>query len=129
MSWSMFRPVYASKEEETEKNYVSLARAVLKQGTAGEPVGTMILSIEQSSFSNLLKSYTGFEDEAFVCIRDGEMLLSTNQQNLISREQLKEVYRQVADQAYGNQKQRLGEEEYLISYYTIPEPWLFDNEL
>lgn len=128
MSWSMFSPVYAGEADSQKKNYVSLARAVLKQGTTGAPIGTMILSIEQSSFSNLLRSYTGPEDEAFVCIRDGEMLFSANKQNLISQEQLKEVYRQVKDKAFGNKKQKLGEEEYLISYYTIPQPWLFDNE-
>ncbi len=128
MSWSMFSPVYTSGTGGQGKNYVSLARAVLEQGTVGEPVGMLILSIEQSSFSSLLKAYIGLEDEAFVCIREGEMLFSTSQQNRISREQLKEVYRQVEQEAFGSRKQKLGGEEYLISYYTIPEPWLFDDE-
>lgn len=128
MSWSMFRPVYASEESEAGKNYVSLARAVLNQGTGGSPIGMLIISIEQSSFSNLLKQYTGLEDEAFVCTGNGEILFSTNPQNWINKEHLTEVYRQTENERVGNRKQKVGEEEYLISYYTIPEPWLFDKE-
>ncbi len=127
MSWSMFSPAYVTEDQAKGKTYISLARAMLRQGTVGTPVGMLIISIEQSQFSNLLKDYTGPEDEAFVCIKDGDILFSANQQNIISPEQLKEVYEDTKEEPFGDKKQKIGTEEYLISYYTLPKPWLFAN--
>ena len=128
MSWSMFSPAYVTEDHAKGKTYISLARALLSQGTVGKSIGMLIISIEQSKFSDLLKDYTGPEDEAFICIKDGEVLFSANPQNIISQEQLKAVYKQMEGKKYGEQKQKIGAEEYLISYYTLPEPWLFGDD-
>lgn len=128
MTWSMFSPAYVTEDQAKGKHYISLARAVLDQGTVGETIGILIVSIEQSQFSELLTSYTGPDDEAFVCINDGEILFSASQQGIISQEQLKSIYRQTEGERFGDIKQKIGAEDYLISYYTLPSPWLFGSE-
>lgn len=128
MSWSMFSPAYITQDQKEKKNYISLARPILKFGTVGDRVGTLIMSIEQSQFSRLLMTYAYQDDIAYVCIDEGEVLLSNDEIGILENTGLKEAYRKAEGQDSGSLRQKDGNEEYLVSFYTIPKPWLFDGK-
>ena len=125
VSWSFFQPSYV--EEEKEERYISLARAILMDGTAGEPIGVLIISIDQEEFSSLMMEYAYEDDEAYICIDEGEILLASKNHS-ISEKNLKQIYSDTKEEKNGSLKRTVGDKEYLISFSTFPHPWLFDGQ-
>lgn len=125
--WSMFSPAYII-EDQMEETYISLAKSILKDGTAGERIGTMIISIGQRQFSELLMEYAYAGDVAYVCLEDGTVLLENDVDRLIGKEELQEIYEHGIGEKSGSLQQTVSGQEYLISYYTIPRPWVFDDQ-
>lgn len=123
--WSLFSPSYVMGEE--NQRYISLARSVLRNGTDGEPIATLIISISQDVFSNLMMQYAFEDDEAYICIREGEVLLADKERS-ISDADLKQIYKETESHKNGKIKKQIEGKEYLICYSTFPHPWLFDGQ-
>jgi two-component system sensor histidine kinase YesM len=123
--WSMFSPAYIKGEETT---YISMAKAFLQDKTEGEVIGTIIISIGQQKFSDILMEYAYEGDMAYVCTEDGMVLLEKDSDQLVSEETLNDVYSQVRGDASGSLKCKVGGKNYLVSFYTIPKPWVFNEQ-
>lgn len=125
--WKMFSPAYihtnAARDQEA---YISLARSVFD--TSGRYIGTLILSLGQSYFQDLLKSYVrDAEDYAYICTESGNMLLSSDLSQLLSQEEVVSVLasaKNVSGGVLGSRNDR----QYLISYYELPQMWTYDGE-
>lgn len=124
MVWSMFRPSYIKGEE--SKKYISLAKEILTNGTSGKAVGIIIISMEQDEFSKLLMEYAYEEDFAYVCIDNGEVLLKNDKNDNIEND-IENIYWETEGEKSGNLQKNINGTEYLISYYMIPKPWVFND--
>ena len=72
ITWSMFAPGYIIEPNKKEEKYISLARSMLSDGITGSRIGTLIISIGQSQFNDLLMQYSYAEsDIVYVCLNDG----------------------------------------------------------
>lgn len=125
--WSMFSPAYIIGEEKGQ-TYISLSKSLLKDYTAGERVGTLVISIDQKKFSDFLMEYAYDGDVAYVCVGDGAVLLANDDRGLIRGEDISRLYRDTENEESGSLKYRTAGGDYLITYYTIPRPWVFDGQ-
>lgn len=123
--WSMFSPAYIA-EEKTSNRYISLAKVILSEGTSGDRIGTIIISIEQLQFGRLLMEYAYEEDVAYVCVEEAEVLLTNDKENLVG-DSIGRLYEQTQSARSGSLQENINGKEYLISYYTIPKPWVFND--
>ena len=128
VTWSMFSPSYIPEDQKRDETYISLARSMMEYGTTGKRIGTLIVSISQSRFSELLMAYALDGDLAFVCVEDGEILLTNDRENKFPDEDISRIRELVGEEASGSLQCNVGGEEYLLSYYTIPRPWVFDGK-
>lgn len=125
--WSMFSPAYIL-DDQTEKTYISLAKAFLQGKTDGAVTGTIIISIGQQKFSEILMEYAYEGDMAYVCTEDGTVLLEKDNDGLIPEDALDELYLQTKSEESGSLKCKVGGSDYLLSFYTIPRPWVFNDQ-
>lgn len=128
VTWSMFSPPYIAEEQDKGETYISLARSLMEDGTTGERRGTLILSMEQSRFSEMMMTYAYEDDVAYVCIDDGQILLSNDREERIGQEDVAALYQRTAGVKSGNLRCALGGTEYLMNFYTIPRPWVFNGQ-
>lgn len=128
VTWSMFSPSYIPEDQKRDETYISLARSMMEDGTTGKRVGTLIVSISQSRFSELLLAYASEGDLAYVCVEDGDILLTNDRENKFPDEAISRVREMVGDDDSGSLQCNINGEEYLLSYYTIPRPWVFDGK-
>lgn len=122
IEWSIFQPSYI--EEEKDKTYISLARSILENEGSGSEIGTLIISISQEDVSKLMLKYAYEEDQACICIDEGEILLTT-EGDVIDQENMSRIYEKTIERDTGKLKEIINEREYLISYSTFPYPWRF----
>lgn len=127
VTWSMFSPPYIPGDQRQEDTYISLARSVMEYGTTGRWVGTLIISISQSRFSELLLTYASEGDLAFVCVEDGDILLTNDREGQFSKDVIWDIRQRVEEKDSGSLQCSANGREYLMSYYTIPRPWVFDG--
>ena len=125
--WSMFNPAYIMEDAEDEQ-YISLARAVLDQKTAGNQIATLIMSIRREAFSNLMMEYADEGDKAFVCIGEGQILMDNDVEKEIGEEEVRSLCLETEGKREGMLRRSLDEKEYLICYYTLRKPWEFDGQ-
>lgn len=128
VTWFMFSPPYIAEEKDKGETYISLARSLMEDGTTGERRGTLILSMEQSRFSEMMMTYAYEDDVAYVCIDDGQILLSNDREGRIGQEDVAALYERTAGEKSGNLWCALAGNEYLMNFYTIPRPWVFNGE-
>ncbi|WP_373263374.1 cache domain-containing sensor histidine kinase [Hungatella hathewayi] len=128
VTWSMFSPPYVEEDKNRGETYISLARSLMEAGTAGERLGTLILSMEQSSFSDMMMTYAYEGDVAYVCIDGGQVLLSNDRENQIDSGEIETLYSEVQGEKSGSLRWASGGNEYLMNFYTIPRPWVFDGQ-
>lgn len=129
ISWSMFTPGFIIEPNKKEENYISLARSVLSDGITGKRLGTLIVSIGQSQFSKLLSRFSNAEgDSVYVCIDNGVILLKNETENVIPQEHIRQTMDRTAGTESGSLRDESGGKQYLVSYYTISEPWTFDGQ-
>lgn len=129
ISWSMFTPGFIVEPNKKEENYISLARSVLSDGITGKRLGTLIVSIGQSQFSKLLSRFSNAEgDSVYVCIDNGVILLKNETENVIPQEHIRQTMDRTAGTESGSLRDESGGKQYLVSYYTISEPWTFDGQ-
>lgn len=128
VTWSMFSPPYIEEEKDTGETYISLARSLMEDGTTGARKGTLILSMEQSHFSEMMMTYAYEDDVAYVCIDDGQVLLSNDKENRIGGVSIGTLYQQVKKEKSGNLRCAVNGTEYLMNFYTIPRPWVFNGQ-
>lgn len=128
VTWSMFSPPYIPEDQKQDETYISLARSMMEYGTTGKRIGTLIISISQSRFSDLLMTYASEGDVAYVCVEDGEILLTNDRDKRFPDDDISRIRETVKDDASGSLQCRVNGEEYLLSYYTIPRPWVFDGK-
>ena len=123
--WSLFSPAYIV---EKPGRYISLARSVLSEITSGEYVGTLIISIEQSMFEKILREYAYKGDQVYILLPGGELLMSSASHDALSEEALRKLYEEEKDSTQGNDIINENGRRFLLSYYTIPHPWVFNGE-
>lgn len=129
LSWSMFAPGFIIEPNKKEEKYISLARSVLSDGITGNRLGTLIISIGQSQFSELLSRFSNAEgDSVYVCIDNGVILLKNETENVIPQEHIRRIMDQMEGTESGSLRDESGGKQYLVSYYTISEPWTFDGQ-
>lgn len=126
--WAMFNPAYVIEEKDQGGKYISLAKAILEDGTTGANIGTIIISIEQIQFSKLLLEYAYEEDKVYVIVEDGDVLLTNDDKQHIGSRDLTRIIKLADKHKTGSMQTKVNSLEYLISYYTIPKPWVFDNQ-
>lgn len=129
--WSMFSPGYQivpGNQNQGDK-YVSLARSVLSSGFFGERIGTLVISIDQSSLGKILEKFSYVpSDSAYICIEDGETLLKNESTDKIPQELIRQNVEKAAGKDVGSLRCSAGGQEYLVSYYSISKPWTFDGQ-
>lgn len=125
VSWSLFQPSYI--EEEKNEKYISLARTVMENKTEGKEIGTLIISIGQDEVNELIMQYAYEDDQAYICIENGDILLATKE-NTIEEKVMKEIYHETEEIRSGKLKRNINNKEYLISYSTFPSPWKFGEQ-
>ncbi len=125
--WAMFNPAYIIGEQK-DQTYISLAKSLLKDYSTGNVIGTLIISIDQKKFSDLLMEYAYAGDMAYVCVGEGTVLLQNDAQGLIHDEDIRNLYRETEKKKSGNLRYQSAGGNFLISYYTIPKPWVFNDQ-
>lgn len=125
ISWSLFTPAYIVGEQE---RYISLIRPILSDMTSGDYLGLLIISINQSMFASILNEFGYAGDGVFVLVDDGEILMSSGLSGGISPSLLKSLYEEHEGEKQGNSIVNAGDSVYLLSFYTIPYPYLFNGE-
>lgn len=125
--WAMFSPAYIPDSGDSAKKYISLARSILSEGTYGDYIGTIIISIDQEDFGKILMEYAYDGDFAYVCIDNGEMLMTNDEAGAIGT-RIHRIYGETREQKSGSLQKQVNGKEYLISYYTLPKPWVFDGQ-
>lgn len=128
VTWSMFSPPYIPEDQNEDETYISLARSMMEYGTTGKRIGTLIVSISQSRFSDLLLAYALEGDLAYVCVEDGDILLTNDREKYFPDEDIERIRETVREEESGSLQCNVNGEEYLLSYYTIPRPWVFDGK-
>jgi two-component system sensor histidine kinase YesM len=126
--WNMFSPAYIVEDMEKGEKYISLARSILKDGTTGKRVGTIVISIGQYQFRDLLLEYSNVGDIVYICIDNGEVLLTNDINNSIPQGEVAKIFRNFETNQGDYLQQNVANKEYLVNYYTIPKPWIFDNQ-
>lgn len=128
VSWSLFQPSYIAEDKGKNVRYISLSRAILSDITIGEKIATLVVSIDQNEFSRLLTAYAYPEDDVYLCIDDGEVLMKLDETEDIGEDQIHLLYQETKDTSNGELKKDINGKTYLISYYTFPHPWVFDGQ-
>jgi len=129
ITWSMFAPGYIIEPNKKEEKYISLARSMLSDGVTGNRVGTLIISIGQSQFSNLLMQYSYAEsDSVYVCLNNGEIIFKNDPQNFLPDTHVKDEVGLVTPGSSGSLRDAYQGKQYLVSYYTLSQPWTFNGQ-
>ncbi len=122
--WSLFSPAYILGES---GNYISLARSILSETTSGDYIGTLIISIEQSKFESIVREYSGRDDQVYVLIDNKTVLMSSYQDIRLGDEELSYLYDKERTKAQGTDTIDIEGNRYLLSFFTLPSPWLFNG--
>ena len=122
--WSLFSPAYIVGDK---GRYISLARSILSDITSGEYIGTLIISIEQSEFERILRAYAYENDQVYILLDNGDVLMSSTSSGAFSSDELRLIYEEGSGNRQGNEIISSGNSRYLLSYYTIPHPWVFND--
>lgn len=129
ITWSMFSPGYIIQPNGKSEKYISMARSMLSDGMTGSRIGTLIISIEQSQFSELLARFFYAEgDGVYVCVDNGEILLKNTPENFIPDDRIIEKVKQVQENGLGSLRAEYKNKQYLVSYYTISQPYTFNGQ-
>lgn len=127
VTWSLFQPSYI--EGEDDEIHISLARTILSEGTAGSPIGTIIVSINKKEFSEALMEYSNEGDFVYICIDKGEVLMDNDIENFLDKDEILRIYEETERNKKGKIQIKEGGNEYLISYYSLPKPWEFNGQI
>ena len=122
--WSLFSPSYIDGES---KRYISLARSIMSEQTAGEYVATLIVSIDQEYFGEMMMQYAYENDQAYICIDGGQTLFASTGHNVPEKD-IQAIYEETRGQRTGRLQKTIGGTEYLICYSTFPPRWTFDGQ-
>lgn len=122
--WSIFSPAYIQGEE---GSYISLARSILSDTTSGKMLGTLIISIAQGQFEDIVRQYAYEGDEVFILIEDGRLLMSSSASGAIDPDMLGQLCTRFGEREQGNSLVESPSGRFLLSFYIIPAPWLFDG--
>lgn len=125
--WSMFNPAYIIGDGEDEQ-YISLTRTIPDMRKAGKFLGTLIMSINREAFRDLATEYAYEGDKIFLCIDDGQILMTNDSMENIREEEIRTLFLDTQDQKSGKIRRDIQETEYLISYYTLRKPWQFNGQ-
>lgn len=127
--WSMFSPAFIIGESEKNEKYISLARSMLSEDVTGQRFATIIISISQKKLSEILLKYAyNAGDCIYVCSQDGETILKHDLTNSISRDEINSLFGKIDRSKDGGRVETIGNNRFLLSYYTIPEPWTFSGK-
>ena len=130
--WNMFSPgiqIRPGEPKKDEDKDICLARAVLSDGVIGDHIGTLMVSISQNDLGELLNQFSyDPDDSSYICIPDGEILLKRETVNVIPQEHIAGQMQSVEGKDRGSLRDRVNGKEYLVSYYTISQPWTFNGQ-
>ena len=123
--WSLFSPAYIEGEN---GRYISLARSILTEVTSGEYLGTLIISIEQSQFEDILRAFASPEDSVYILLDDGSIVFESAPGSVsVQEEDLLSIQSEYAGTPQGSKVIKIDGRRCLLSYYTLPSPWLFNG--
>ncbi len=71
-------------------------------------------------------AYAG--DMAYVCVGEGTVLMQNDTQGLIHEEDIRNLFRETEKKKSGSLRYQSAGGNFLISYYTIPKPWVFNDQ-
>ncbi len=123
--WSLFSPSYI---EGDTKRYISLARSIMSERTAGDYVATLIVSIDQEYFGEMMMQYAYENDQAYICIDDGEILFASKG-HTVPEKAVQAIYEETAGRKTGRLNKMINNTEYLICFSTFPAKWNFDGQM
>lgn len=127
--WSFFQPSYMKNKGNGNDRFISLSREIRKDVTAGRRIGTLIISIDQQAISHMLTKYSMKDDDIFVCIEDGRILMGLENGQKIEQNEIEKIYSITEKLDSGELKRIINDKTYLVSFYTLPHPWTFDGHL
>jgi two-component system sensor histidine kinase YesM len=126
ITWSLFAPSFVQMENE---RYISLARSILYPAYTGERLATLIISINQREISARLTRNGMDADFIRVCTEDSaEDVFGMDNVNILQPEDIRRLLRETAGTENGGMLCDLGGNRYLLSYYTLPSPWVFNGQ-
>ena len=127
VQWNMFSPAYVL-EENGRTNYVSLARSLLSS-SGGQRLATVIVSLEQATLSRALGQFL-YEpsDAVYICTGKGQSVLSLDSGRVLDQQSLYDLAGELQGREDGSEVIRAGGQSYLLSYYTLSQPYTFNGE-
>ncbi len=128
-TWSMFSPAFIIGESDKDEKYISLARSMLTDDVTGDRFATIIVSMSQKKLSEILLKYAYSKDDfIYVCTKDGEVILKHDDSEILSPQRMDSIFSAINREDHGGKIEKLGQRSYLLSWYTIPEPWTFNGK-
>lgn len=121
--WDFFSEAYRKDAPEGTK-YISLARSILQSGVTGNYMGTVIISMQQDTLSNLLTQYTYDETDCiYICTDTGKVLFRYDEGQAISPDTLERAVQAGQGQSSGSTTLSAEKSRYLVSYYSLSQQW------
>lgn len=123
--WGVFSSPFIV-EDDASIRYIGVARSVLSEFTKGDMIGTLVISMRQTSVSSVLEKYAYSEkDCVYVCDQSGAVVLRLDSENrILSEEESNISYILQGDSAV----KTIHKSEYLISSYVLDSRWMLDGK-
>ena len=75
----------------------------------------------------ILRAYAYENDQVYILLDNGDVLMSSTSSGAFSSDELRLLYEEESGNRQGNEIISSGNSRYLLSYYTIPHPWVFND--
>lgn len=120
--WNMFSGPYG-KEGRRDTQYISLARSILADGTTGQYLGSVIISIQRDKLGDMLIQYAYDEKDCIYLSTEGTTVLRYDHNKVVGDETLRSIQEQTVNSDTGSTIVSIGGNRYLVSYYSISDAW------
>jgi Predicted signal transduction protein with a C-terminal ATPase domain len=122
VTWNMFEPSYIQEEKGKSMRYISIAKPL----TGGEQnTGTLIISMNENVLSSLLKNYT-YSPKDGIFIYSKGTALNTISLDGVQPTEIQKALDKLSGSS-GSFTDLLNNNKYIVSYYTLPKPWSYQN--
>lgn len=115
--WSMDALSYTPGGVDAQPDQIALARAIMADNAGQEPVGVLLISVEQQQVVDILESYRYSPDDILFAASGDEGLLFAGGNG--DRDFMGQVIDRFRGREGGNQVVELGGRRYLLTFYTV----------
>lgn len=127
VTWNMFQPSYIKGGKEKDVRYISIAKPFVTYSETGrkQNAGTLIISMDEQVLRSLLKNYT-YSPKDGIFIYSKSTALNTVSLNDVQATEIQKSLNKLNGRS-GSFTDLLNSNKYIVSYYTLPKPWSYQN--